>query len=265
MAGIVRTACLCILCLAGFCIATPTVEAKVREERGAVRPKSKTVVKQSPRKGQGRKIKKVEGKTATVKQARQRSHTQRRVAVKKRTGRKSEEKRASLQRRQRNLDLPRIPITERLGPPEMPEEILSAELAEEALPLEEAALRLVGTRYRFGGSSIKGLDCSAFVQRVYSDLNISLPRTAREQFGIGTEIPPDEVRKGDLVFFQTYARYPSHVAIYLGDNRMIHASSAKRRVVISNMDTPYYRSRFLGARRLPGTDGEPLPQQLAGL
>jgi hypothetical protein len=64
-----------------------------------------------------------------------------------------------------------------------------------------------------------------------------------------------DLQKGDLVFFQTYARFPSHVGIYLGNRKMIHASSRDRRVVISSMDTPYYISRFLGARRV----GKDLP------
>ena len=59
-----------------------------------------------------------------------------------------------------------------------------------------------------------------------------------------------DLQKGDLVFFQTYANFPSHVAIYLGNRKMIHASSRDRHVVISSMDTPYYISRYLGARRV---------------
>jgi hypothetical protein len=59
-----------------------------------------------------------------------------------------------------------------------------------------------------------------------------------------------DLQKGDLVFFQTYAQFPSHVGIYLGNRKMIHASSRERRVVISSMDTPYYTSRYLGARRV---------------
>jgi hypothetical protein len=62
-----------------------------------------------------------------------------------------------------------------------------------------------------------------------------------------------DLQKGDLVFFQTYARFPSHVGIYLGNRKMIHASSRDHRVVISSMDTPYYLSRFLGARRVSKT------------
>ncbi|BCS53885.1 C40 family peptidase [Geobacter sp. SVR] len=268
MTGIIRTACLCILCLVGLCIVTPAVEAKEKKGGAAVRSTSKNTARQSPRKERGRTTKGKEGKTSLAQSHRQRSGKPRRTPerdTKKRSAKKPAEKLISLQARQGELKPARVSITERLAPQEVPEEILTAELGDEVRPLEEAAFRLVGTRYRFGGNSVRGMDCSAFVQRVYSGLKIPIPRTAREQFGIGTEIPPDEVKKGDLVFFHTYARYPSHVAIYLGDNRMIHASSGSGRVVISNMDTPYYRSRYVGARRLPAAEGEPLPQLLAGL
>lgn len=116
--------------------------------------------------------------------------------------------------------------------------------------LKSKAYGFLGIRYRFGGSSARGIDCSSFVQQVFREMEVSLPRTAREQFEIGNEVAPGDLQKGDLVFFHTYAHYPSHVGIYLGNNKMIHASSRDRRVVISTMDTPYYRSRFLGAKRI---------------
>jgi peptidoglycan endopeptidase LytE len=116
--------------------------------------------------------------------------------------------------------------------------------------LRSTAYGFLGTRYRFGGSSRSGIDCSSFVQKVFHELEISLPRTAREQFEIGNEVSPGDLQKGDLIFFRTYAPYPSHVGIYLGNNRMIHASSRDRRVVISPMNTPYYRARFIGAKRI---------------
>jgi LysM repeat protein len=116
--------------------------------------------------------------------------------------------------------------------------------------LKSKAYGFLGTHYRFGGSSLTGIDCSAFVQQVFRKMEVSLPRTAREQFQVGCEVAPGDLQKGDLVFFRTYARYPSHVGIYLGGSKMIHASSRDRRVVISTMDTPYYRSRFIGAKRI---------------
>jgi len=116
--------------------------------------------------------------------------------------------------------------------------------------LQKSAYSFLGARYRFGGNSRSALDCSSFTQQVFREQKVSLPRTAREQFRIGNEVPQGDLRRGDLVFFTTYARFPSHVGIYLGNRKMIHASSAEHRVVISSMDTPYYLSRYLGARRI---------------
>ncbi|MRR35682.1 NlpC/P60 family protein, partial [bacterium] len=116
--------------------------------------------------------------------------------------------------------------------------------------LKKTAYSFIGTRYRFGGTTRKGLDCSSFVQHVFRELDVDLPRTAREQFHVGDAVAPGDLQKGDLLFFQTYARFPSHVGIYLGNNKMIHASSRDRRVVISSVDTPYYRARFIGAKRI---------------
>ena len=116
--------------------------------------------------------------------------------------------------------------------------------------LKKSAYGFLGTRYRFGGSSRAGIDCSSFVQQVFREQEVSLPRTAREQFEVGSAVKPGDLQKGDLIFFSTYASYASHVGIYLGNNRMIHASSRDHRVVISPMNTSYYRSRFLGAKRI---------------
>ena len=123
--------------------------------------------------------------------------------------------------------------------------------------LKKSAYGFLGTRYRFGGSSRSGgIDCSAFVQKVFRELEVSLPRTAREQFEVGSAVTPGDLQKGDLIFFSTYASYASHVGIYLGNNKMIHASSRDRQVVISPMNTSYYRSRFLGAKRITQVNPE---------
>ncbi len=115
--------------------------------------------------------------------------------------------------------------------------------------LNNTAFSFLGTRYRFGGTSRNGMDCSSFVQHVFRELDVDLPRTAREQYWVGEKVSPYDLQKGDLLFFRTYAPFPSHVGIYLGDNKMIHASSRDRKVVISPI-TSYYRSRFIGAKRL---------------
>lgn len=122
--------------------------------------------------------------------------------------------------------------------------------------LKKSAYSFLGARYRFGGSSRSALDCSSFTQQVFREQSVRLPRTAREQFYVGNEVMRGDLKKGDLVFFQTYANFPSHVGIYLGNRKMIHASSREHRVVISSMDTPYYLSRYLGARRMTNTTSD---------
>jgi len=132
----------------------------------------------------------------------------------------------------------------------------SLETSQAVNNLKQSAYSFLGARYRFGGNSRDSLDCSSFTQQVFRDQDIKLPRTAREQFYVGNEVVRGDLRKGDLVFFQTYARFPSHVGIYLGNRKMIHASSRDHRVVISSMDTPYYLGRYLGARRMTNSAPE---------
>jgi LysM repeat protein len=115
---------------------------------------------------------------------------------------------------------------------------------------EKTALSFLNTPYRFGGNGKNGIDCSAFVQKVFREFDLKLPRTAREQYTLGTRVPKGDLQLGDLIFFQTYAKFPSHVGIYLGDDKMIHASSRNRGVVVSSINSNYFRKRFIGAKRL---------------
>ena len=139
-------------------------------------------------------------------------------------------------------------------PVHLEEEYLASELTPHENVVLQKALGLLGIRYRFGGSSYDGIDCSAFVKKVYASLDLALPRTAREQYSLGVEVPSAELQEGDLLFFSTYATFPSHVGIYIGNDLMIHASSEGGRVMISKMNTPFFQSRFIGARRIP-SDG----------
>lgn len=116
------------------------------------------------------------------------------------------------------------------------------------------ARKFINIPYRFGGNSLLGIDCSAFVQKVYGMIGVNLPRSAREQFHEGIYIDSAELSIGDLVFFRTYAPFPSHVGIYLGDNLFIHASSKGKRVTINSLTEPYYLKRFIGAKRVIGED-----------
>lgn len=112
-------------------------------------------------------------------------------------------------------------------------------------------LEWLGTRYKFGGSSNDGIDCSAFVRHLFlKSAQIMIPRTAREQYTIGADIKRKNLEFGDLVFFHTRKRvYVSHVGIYLGDNLFAHASS-KYGVTVSSLESTYYNKRFIGAKRL---------------
>ena len=124
--------------------------------------------------------------------------------------------------------------------------------AEESIKdrLLRVAQRMLAVPYRFGGTTLWGLDCSGFVQKTFAFLDLGLPRTAREQFREGAKVEKADLSPGDLVFFRTYAKYPSHVGIYLGDNRFVHASSRERKVTVESLDTPYYVKRYIGAKRL---------------
>ena len=116
--------------------------------------------------------------------------------------------------------------------------------------LAQAISKLRDLPYRFGGNGRTGIDCSGFVQRVFREFAINLPRSAREQYLLGTPVKKTHLRQGDLVFFRTYAKYPSHVGIYLGDNKMVHASTRSRKVVIADITQAYYKKRYIGAKRL---------------
>ncbi len=124
------------------------------------------------------------------------------------------------------------------------------------------AKKMLHLPYRFGGNNFSGLDCSFFVKKVYSMVGIELPRSAREQFTMGVPVKKDELKPGDLVFFRTYAKFPSHVGIYLGDNLFIHASTRSKKVTIDSLEAPYYLSRFIGAKRILGIDKEAIEKAI---
>jgi cell wall-associated NlpC family hydrolase len=116
----------------------------------------------------------------------------------------------------------------------------------------ERALSWIGVRYRFGGQDEKkGFDCAGLVRRVYATIAVDLPRTAAGQYREGCLVPREELQPGDLVFFRnTYKRGISHVGIYIGGGRFVHAASRRRSVVVDDLDAPYYRKRYAGARRI---------------
>jgi len=122
---------------------------------------------------------------------------------------------------------------------------------EEPKLLVKVATGFLGAPYRLGGSSVTGLDCSAFVRIIYDIFSITLPRTASEQARIGLKVPRSELAEGDLIFFNTRRAF-GHVGIYIGNNEFVHASSVKRKVRVDSLDTPYFDRRFVRAVRLKG-------------
>lgn len=114
----------------------------------------------------------------------------------------------------------------------------------------------LGVPYRLGGSTLKGIDCSAFVKKIYEIFNVDLPRTAREQSKIGKRIEKGELEEGDLVFFQTRRANNAHVGIYIGGNKFIHASSRNREVKIDQLDLPYFNQRFIRGVRVKELERE---------
>lgn len=116
--------------------------------------------------------------------------------------------------------------------------------------LVSAVDRLIGTPYRFGGDSLRGIDCSAFTRRVYRSQNVELPRNSRDQARVGAGVAYTAVRTGDLIFFDTSINGGiSHVGVYLGKGTFAHASSSKG-VTRSSLKEKYYVKRFVKGGRI---------------
>ena len=114
------------------------------------------------------------------------------------------------------------------------------------------AVSLAETPYRYGGNSPEnGFDCSGFVAHVFlKSLGLQLPRTSLEMSRMGEPQHKEQLRPGDLVFFNTQQQPYSHVGIYVGENRFVHAPKSGKAIAIVNMRESYWQSRYDGARRI---------------
>ena len=148
--------------------------------------------------------------------------------------------------------------TSRLPPPSFPPSASAPSRTTPPLTPEQAhdiaihALGLVGTPYRYGGNTPEsGFDCSGLVNYVYSDmLALRLPRSSRELAGVqGPRLAPERLASGDLVFFGSSGNV-THVGIYVGEGRFVHAPSTGGTVRLDRLDGPYWRDHYSGAKRV---------------
>ncbi len=133
--------------------------------------------------------------------------------------------------------------------------------SDEKYMLVKVAKSFMGAPYKYGGNTLRGLDCSAYVKKIYEIFDVQLPRSARDQYKVGTKIERNGLAVGDLVFFKTrrYAKFPTHVGIFIGDSNFIHASSGKGKlgVKIDSLNSDYYSKAYIGATRVKGvSDGQ---------
>lgn len=116
--------------------------------------------------------------------------------------------------------------------------------------LVQMALACRGDGYHRGGTSRGGFDCSGFTRYVFAKYGIRLPHSSAAQAGMGTPVDRSALQAGDLVFFHTYRRGVSHVGIYVGDSRFVHAATHGRGVRVDSVNSGYYASRYVCARRV---------------
>ncbi|MCM3635285.1 MULTISPECIES: C40 family peptidase [Paenibacillus] len=109
-----------------------------------------------------------------------------------------------------------------------------------------------GTKYKYGGNTTSGFDCSGFVRYIFEKMDVELPRRSADQASEGTKVAKDNLKSGDLVFFDTSGSNNggiTHVGIYIGDGKFAHASTSKG-VTIDSLDSSYYKPRYVTARRV---------------
>jgi len=124
--------------------------------------------------------------------------------------------------------------------------------SEKTKRLFQIATKELGKQYVWGAVGPKTFDCSGFTSYVYKKVGINIPRTSKQQARYGKLIKRDQLKPGDLIFFDTdyHKKGIDHVGIYIGNDKFIHASSAKKRVIITSLNKAFYKQRFMLARRV---------------
>ena len=125
----------------------------------------------------------------------------------------------------------------------------AAQMTRRGDALADFALTLLGTRYRYGGATPDGFDCSGLVFYAHRKLGLAVPRTSRDQAGEAEEVKPRKLRRGDLVFFKIDSRKVNHVGIYIGKHRFVHAPGAGKPVTVNSLDDDFYADTFSSAGR----------------
>ena len=130
-------------------------------------------------------------------------------------------------------------------------ELIRQNVGDKASDLVMNAMNFLGVPYRRGGTDERGFDCSGFVRSMYEQtIGLVLPRRAKDQAAATEKIEKQELKPGDLVFFNTMRQTFSHVGIYLGDNKFIHSPKPGQQVRVDDMREAYWQRRFTGARRV---------------
>ena len=122
--------------------------------------------------------------------------------------------------------------------------------ADPGYALLQAAESQIGAPYRYGGAGPDAFDCSGLVTYAHRRIGVAVPRTAAQQFAAATPVKRNELRPGDLVFFRLESRSVSHVGIYAGENRFVHAPQSGGNVRMASLDEDHFRRSFAGAGRL---------------
>lgn len=120
-----------------------------------------------------------------------------------------------------------------------------------AVQAARVAASMVGKPYRYGGRSPSGFDCSGLVHYSFHKAGVTVPRSTRQQAKASTAVTPRALRPGDLLFFHQEGRKSSHVGIYLGNDRFVHAPSSGKHVRTDSLGDEYWQRNFASARRFP--------------